>query len=211
MRRVLAEKLRTVRIPQGNLDESGKRFLKHLQLRLTYIVEQQILIGILLLMLGQEPEVIIGIRHHVRQRKLFLLRQVYRQLHIVRGTLVGHQPAHVFLEERLSPHHQMRKYGLIRCVIAEMLVAREHIMHESCSATPVTENKYRVVLQRFVRQQLLITFVLQGSQYGKHAANGFRQPEFTFVRGIYFTSFCNGVERFPVCTDQCVNRQFVEF
>ena len=57
----------------------------------------------------------------------------------------------------------MRKYGLIRCVIAEMLVAREHIMHESCSATPVTENKYRVVLQRFVRQQLLITFVLQGA------------------------------------------------
>ena len=121
------------------------------------------------------------------------------------------QPAHVFLEERLSPHHQMRKYGLIRCVIAEMLVAREHIMHESCSATPVTEDKYRVVLQRFVRQQLLIAFVLQGSQCGKHAANGFRQPEFTFVRGIYFTSLCNGVERFPVCTDQCVNRQFVEF
>ena len=40
MRRVLAEKLRTVRIPQGNLDESGKCFLKHLQLRLAYIVEQ---------------------------------------------------------------------------------------------------------------------------------------------------------------------------
>ena len=42
------------------------------------IIEQQVVISIFLLVLRQEPEVIIGIGHHIGQCKLFLLRQIYR-------------------------------------------------------------------------------------------------------------------------------------
>ena len=34
---------------------------------------------------------------------------------------VRHQPTHVLLEERLPPHHKMRKYSLVCRVVAEML------------------------------------------------------------------------------------------
>ena len=39
-------------------------------------------------------------------------------------SLVGHQPTHIFLEKRLSPHHQMREHSLIGSIIPEMLVTR---------------------------------------------------------------------------------------
>ena len=152
MRRVLTEELSSMRIPQGNLDKLGECFFKYPQLCFAYIIKQQILICIFLLVLRQKPEIVVGIRHHIRQCKLFFLRQVHSQLHIIRRTLVGHQPAHILLEERLPPHHQMRKYGLISCVIAKVLITREHIMHESCSAAPVPEDKNRIMFQRLGSQ-----------------------------------------------------------
>ena len=148
-------------IPQRNLYQLRKYFFKHLQLRIRDIVKQQILVSIFLLIFRQEPKIIISIRHHVCQCKFFFLRQVYCQLHVVRRTFIRHQPTHILLEERLSPHHQMRKHGLIGRIIAKMLITGEYIVHKSSSAPPVPQNKHRIMLQRLIRQQLLITFVLQ--------------------------------------------------
>ena len=171
MRRVLAEELSAMRIPQRYLDELDEGLLEQLQFLRRDVIEQEVLLGILLLIFREEPEIIIGVGHHVGQGG-----QVYGQFHVVRRTLVGHQPAHVFLEERLSPHHQMRKDGLISGVVAEMAVTREDIVHESRTAAPMTENEERVVLQGLVGQEFFVALVLQGSQRRKQTADSLGQP-----------------------------------
>ena len=160
MRRVLAEELRAVGVPQGNLDQFGEGFLKYFQFGIADVIEQQVLVGIFLHVFRQEPEVVVRVGHHVGQGKLFFLRQVDGQLHVVGRTFVRHQPAHVLLEEGLSPHHQVRKYRLIGGVVAKMLVAGEHVVHEGGSAAPMSEDEHRVVFQGLVGQQFFIPFVL---------------------------------------------------
>ena len=152
MGRILAQELGAVRIPQGYLDEFHKDFLEHLQLFIRNVVEEEILVGILLHVLGQEPEVVIGVGHHVGQRELLFLRQVDGQLHVVGRTLVGHQPTHVLLEEGLPPHHQVWKNGLIGGVVAEVLVARKDVVHKRRTTPPMPQDEHRVVLQRLVGQ-----------------------------------------------------------
>ena len=164
MRRIFAEELCTVGIPQRNLDEFGKGFFKHFQFGIADIIEQQVLICIFLHVFRQEPEVIVRVGHHVSQGKFFFLRKVYGQFHVVCRAFVRHQPAHVLFEERLPPHHQVREYCLIGSIIAEVLVAREYVVHERGSTAPVSEDKYRIMFQWLVGQQLFVTFVLQRSQ-----------------------------------------------
>ena len=211
MRRVLAEELRTLGIPQRNLDQFCEYLFKHFQFFVRDIIKQQILVRIFLLIFRQEPEIIIGIRHHVRQCKLFLLRKIHCQLHIIRRTLVRHQPAHILLEERLSPHHQMREYGLISCVIPKMLVAGEHVMYKSSSTPPVSQNEYRIMFQRLIGQQLFVAFILQCSQRRKQAAHRFRQPVLAFISSINITAGSDCLKRFPVGTYQRINRKFIKF
>ena len=122
----------------------------------------------------------------------------YRQLHVVGRTFVRHQPAHVLLEEGLSPHHQVREYGLVGRVVTEMLVAREYIVHEGSTAAPVSQNEYRVVFQRFVGQQLLVTAFLQGGKGGKQTAYGLGQAVFAFVGRVDGSASGNLLESFPV-------------
>ena len=160
MRWVLAQILRTVRIPEGNLDEFEECFLKHFPLVFADIVEKQITVAIFEHMLREEPEIIICIRHHVRQSKLLFLGKIHCQFHIIRRTFIRHQPTHILFEERLSPHHQMRKYSLISSVIPKMLVTREHIMYKCSSTPPVSQNEHRIMLQWLISQQLLVTPVL---------------------------------------------------
>ena len=211
MRRVLAQELSAVRIPKRNLDELGKRFFEHFQFGIRNVLEQQILVGLFLGMFGQEPEVIIRIRHHVGEGEVFILRQVYGKLHIIGRTLVGHQPTHVFLKERLPPHHQVREYSLVRGVISEMLITRKDIVHEGGSASPMSEDEHRVVLQRFGCQELFILLVLQGFQYGKQAAYGFGQAILAAVIRVNRPSAHYFVECFPIGSHQRVHRQFAEF
>ena len=160
MRRVLTKKLSTVSIPQRNLNQFSEHLFKHLQFGIRYVIKQKIFISVLLLILRQKPEIIIGIRHHVRQSKLLFLGKIHCQFHIIRRTFIRHQPTHILFEERLSPHHQMRKYSLISSVIPKMLVTREHIMHKCSSTPPVSQNEHRIMLQRLISQQLLVTPVL---------------------------------------------------
>ena len=160
MRRILAKELSSLGIPQRNLNQLREYLFKHLQFGIRYIIKQKILIGILLLIFRQEPEIIICIRHHVRQSKLLFLGKIHCQFHIIRRTLIRHQPTHILFEERLSPHHQMRKYSLISSVIPKMLVTREHIMYKCSSTSPVSQNEHRIMLQRLISQQLLVTPVL---------------------------------------------------
>ena len=173
MRRILTKKLGSVRIPKRNLYQFDESLLKYFQLFLCDVIKQQVFIGILLLIFGQEPEIIIGVGHHICQSKLLFLRKVNGKFHIVRGTFVRHQPTHVLLEERLPPHHKMRKYSLVCRVVAEMLVAGENIMHKRSSATPVSQNEYRIMLQGLICQKLFIASVLQRSQSGQQAADSF--------------------------------------
>ena len=105
VRGILAKKLSTLRIPQRDLNQFGKSLLKNLQFRFTDSIEKQVFICIFLLISWQEPEIIVGIRHHVGKGKLFLLRQIDSQLHIIRWPLIRHQPTHVLFKEWLSPHH----------------------------------------------------------------------------------------------------------
>ena len=128
-------------------------------------------------MLREEPEIIIRVRHHICQGKFLFLGKIHLQLHIIGRTLVGHQERHVLLEERLSPKHQVRKYGLIGRIVAEMLVTREDIVHECRPATPMSENEHRVHLQRLVRN-LTVTRIFEGLQQAEQAANGFSQKIF---------------------------------
>ena len=123
MRRVLAEELGSVCIPQRNLDQFGEYFFEYLQFFFRDIIKKQILVSIFLHVFGQEPEIVVRVRHHVGQCELFFLRQIYCQFHVVGRTFVRHQPAHILLEEGLSPHHQVREDRLIRGVVTEMLVA----------------------------------------------------------------------------------------
>mgnify|MGYP007089580881 CR=1 FL=1 len=55
----------------------------------------------------------------------------------------------------------MRKYSLISSVIPKMLITREYIMYKRSSASPVSQDKYRVMLQRLISEQFLVTLVLQ--------------------------------------------------
>ena len=211
VRRVLAEELGAVRVPQGNLDELDKRVLEQLQLFGRDVVEEEVLLRILLLVLGEEPEIIIGVRHHVGQGELLFLGQVHGQLHVVRGALVGHQPAHVLLEEGLPPHHQVREDGLIGGVVAEMLVARKDVVHEGRAAAPMAEDEHGVVLQRFVCQQFVITLVLQGGQRGEEAADSLGQPILVAVSGVYLSPGGHRLEGFPVGSHQGVDGEFIKF
>ena len=211
MGRILAEELRAVRVPQGNLDELDERVLKRLQLLRRDVVEQEVLVGILLLVLGEEPEVVIGVGHHVGQGKLFFLRQVHGQFHVVRRALVGHQPAHVLLEERLPPHHEVREDGLVGRVVAEMAVAREDVVHEGRAAAPVSQDEHGVVLQGFVGQELAVAFVLQRRQRGQQAADGLGQPVFAAVRRVDDAPGGHRLEGFPIGTYQRVDWQFIKF
>ena len=206
MRRVFAQELGTVGIPQRNLDEFGEGLFKDFQFFSTDVLEKQVFVGVFLGIFRKEPEIIVGIRHHVGQGKLFFLRKVYRQLHVVGRTFVRHQPAHVLLEEGLSPHHQVREYGLVGRVVTEMLVAREYIVHEGSTAAPVSQNEYRVVFQRFVGQQLLVTAFLQGGKGGKQTAYGLGQAVFAFVGRVDGSASGNLLESFPVGSHQGIDR-----
>ena len=128
--RILTEELRAARVPQRDLDKLHKRFFEHAKLLGRDVVEEQILVGILLHVAREEPEVVVRVGHHVSQGELLLLRQVDSQFHVVCRTFVGHEPAHVFLEEGLSPHHQVREDGLIGRIVAEVAVTGEDIVHE---------------------------------------------------------------------------------
>ena len=105
----------------------------------------------------------------------------------------------------------MRKYSLVCRVVAEMPVAGEDIMHKRSPATPVSQNEYRVVLQRLSSQKLFIAPVLQRSQSGQQTADGFCQPVLTFVGGTDITTACYILECLPIRTYQCVYRKLVEF
>ena len=164
------------------------------------IVEKQIAVAIFEHMLRKEPEVIIRVRHHIRQGKFLFLGEIHLQLHIIGRTFVGHQERHVLLEERLSPEHQVREYGLIGRIVAEMLVAREDIVHESRPATPMSENEHRVHLQRLARN-LAVTRIFERLQQAEQAANGFRQEIFVTKSLVDRFIGCHGLERFPVGSD----------
>ena len=211
MRRVLAEKLRTLGVPQRNLDQFREYLFKYFQFLVADIIKQQILVRIFLLIFRQEPEVIIGIRHHVRQGKLFLLRKIHSQFHIISRTFVRHQPAHILLEERLSPHHQMREYGLVSRIIAKMLIARKYVMYKSRSTPPMSQNEYRIMFERLICQQLFVTSILQCGQRRKQAAHRFSQPIFPFISSINITTGSDRLKRFPVGTYQRINRKFIKF
>ena len=198
MRRIFAEELCTVSVPQRNLDEFGKGFFKHFQFGLADVIEQQVLVGIFLHVFRQEPEVIVRVGHHVSQGKFFFLRKVYGKFHVIGRAFVRHQPAHVLLEERLSPHHQVWEYCLIGSIIAEVLVAREYVVHERGSTAPVPEDKYRIVFQWLVGQQLFVAFLLERSQGGQQAAYSLGQAVFSFIRRIDGTPGGYLVECFPV-------------
>ena len=139
------------------------------------------------------------------------MRKVNGKFHIVRGTFVRHQPTHVLLEERLPPHHKMRKYSLVCRVVAEMLVAGENIMHKRSPATPVSQNEYRIMLQGLICQELFIASVLQRSQSGQQAADGFCQPILAFVGSTDVTTARYILECFPIRTYQGVYRKLIEF
>ena len=211
MRRILTKKLGSVRIPKRNLYQFDESLLKYFQLFLCDVIKQQVFIGILLLIFGQKPEIIIGVGHHICQSKFLFLRKVNGKFHIVRGTFVRHQPTHVLLEERLPPHHKMRKYSLVCRVVAEMLVAGENIMHKRSPATPMSQNEYRIMLQGLICQELFITSVLQRSQSGQQAADSFCQPILAFVGSTDVTTARYILECFPICAYQCVYRKLVEF
>ena len=211
MRRILTKKLSSLRIPKRDFYQFDESLLKHFQFFLCNIIKQQIFIGILLLIFGQEPEIIIGVGHHICQSKLLFLRKVDGKLHIVRGAFVRHQPAHVLLKERLPPHHEMRKYSLVCRVVTEMLVAGENIMHKRSPATPMSQNEYRIMLQGLICQELFITSVLQRSQSGQQAADSFCQPILAFVGSTDVTTARYILECFPICAYQCVYRKLVEF
>lgn len=138
VRRILGQILGAAGVPERNLDQFQERFLEHTEFFGRNLLERQILVAIFLHAFREEPEVVVGIRHHVRQGKLFFLRQIGSQLHVVGRTLVGHQPAHGLLEHRLSEHHQMRKHGLIGRGVAEMFVLGENVVHERRAAAPVS-------------------------------------------------------------------------
>ena len=199
MRRILAQELGPFRIPEGNLDQFEERFLKHFPLVFADIVEKQITVAIFEHMLREEPEIIIRVRHHICQGKFLFLGKIHLQFHIIGRTLVGHQERHVLLEERLSPKHQVREYGLIGRIVAEMLVTREDIVHECRPATPMSENEHRVHLQRLVRN-LTVTRIFEGLQQAEQAANGFSQK--IFITKSFVDRFigCHSLERFPVST-----------
>ena len=162
--RVLREELRAARVPERNLDELRKRLLPHLQFLGRDVVEEHVFVAIFQLVFREKPEVVIRVRAHVGQRELLFLREINGQFHIVGWALVGHEPRHVFLEERLSEHHEVWKHRLIGGVVAEVLVAREHVVNERCSRAPVSEDEHGGVLQRFVGQTLLVAAFLDGRQ-----------------------------------------------
>ena len=58
----------------------------------------------------------------------------------------------------------LKMFVLLGSIIAEVLVAREYVIHERGSTAPVSEDKYRIMFQWLVGQQLFVTFVLQRSQ-----------------------------------------------
>ena len=137
--------------------------------------------------------------------------QIDCELHIVGGSLVGHEPRHVFLEEGLSEHHEMGEHRLVGGAIAEALVAREHVVYEGGARTPVAEDEHGIVLHRYVGQELAVAAILNGSEHGEQSAHGFGQAVLALPRAVYFTSGGEFFERFPIGSYERINGEFVEF
>ena len=162
--RVLGEELRAARVPKRNLDEFRERFLPHFQFCGVDVLKQHVLVAVFQLVLRVEPKVVVRVGHHVGEGELLLLRQVDGEVHIVGRALVGHEPRHVFLKERLPEHHEVGEDRLIGGAIAEMLVAREHVVHESRARAPMSEDKHRRMFQRLVGEEFLVAAVLNGRE-----------------------------------------------
>ena len=173
--RVFGEELRATGIPERNLNHLLEGVLPTFEFLAGDVFEEHVLVAILLHIFGEEPEVVVGVWHHIGEGKLFLLRQVNGQLHVVCGALVGHEPRHGFLEERLPEHHEVGEDGLVGGAVAEMFVAGEHVVYKRGARAPMAEDEYGVLLHGFVGQEFLVAFVLKGFEDGEQAADGFGQ------------------------------------
>ena len=210
VRRILAEELLSVRVPQRDLDQFEKLLLEDAPLLFGDRIEQQITLGIIQPMFGKKPEVVVAVRHHAGERELLLLRQIDLQLHVVGWTMIRHEKRHVLLEERLSPHHEMRENGLIRSGESEMAVAGEDVVDESRPAAPMSEDEQRFHLDRLV-SKFAETFFFKRTCQIEQAAEHLRQSKLvpiSLVNGLPCRNLPKGVN---VCTNQCRDRQLAEF
>ena len=160
VRRVFAQVLRPTGVGERYFYQLEEGILELLSLCLGNLLERQEAVAIFHHPRGEEPEIIVGRRHHIGKRKLLLLRQIHLQLHVVGRPVVRHQERHILLEKRLPPKHKVGEDGLVRRRVAKVLVARKNIVDKRRTAPPVPEDKQRVHFQRLVGY-LLIARVLE--------------------------------------------------
>lgn len=99
----------------------------------------------------------------------------------------------------------MREHRLVGGVVSKLLVLREDVVHESRSAAPMPEDKYRSILDGLFGQPLFITTVLDAVCQAQQAADGFGETIFGFVAFIDLSSGGYLMERFPIGSYQGVD------
>jgi len=211
MRRILGKILCPTCVPQGNLDQFLELVFEGLELLGRDVLEGEVTVGILLHPLREEPEVIIVVGARVVDGELLFLRQVHIELHVVRGSVAGHEPAHNGLEDRLEGHHIMREDRLIGGGVAKMFVLRQDVMKEGGAAAPMPQDKDGVMLEWLLGELLLIATFLDGNTDAKEAADGLCEAKFSAFLWCDVLPVSDSLEGVPVGSYECIDWQFAKF